>query len=161
MNTYFNTILTVSLVGGIISSFVPERSGLKKYIGYIISLVIILCLVSPLTSILTSTIQFKESINNFLDKISVSEDIEKSNSLIINSSKEKISNGIKEVIIQKYKFDESEVIVDLILDTEEIDSIRVERVLVTLTGKSSWSDVGAVKEYLNNIIGTETEVRRK
>ena len=161
MKMYINTILTVSLVGGIINTLAPSKSGLKKYVNYITSIVCVLCLISPLTTLLSNTSSLKESINNFVDKIFVVENIDSANSLIVNSSKEKIEEGIKEAIIQKYGFNENEVIVDLILDTNKIDAIKIECVNVTLTGKASWSDTKTVKDYLNNLIGTEIEVKRR
>lgn len=161
MKAYINTILTVSLVGGIINSLAPTKSGIKKYVNYIVCIVCILCLISPFTSFLSNTKKFKDTISSFVENIFVIEDINNANSLIINSSKEKVSQGIKQVIIEKYNFDENEVIVDLVLNTEQIDAIKIERVCITLTGKASWSDAKAIKEYLNNLIGAEVEVKRK
>ena len=161
IKSYLNTILTVSLVGGIINALAPNGSGIKKYVGYIISLACILTIISPLSSVVSTTSSLKESVSSFVDKIFVSDDINNANDLIINSGKESVENGIKEAIITKYGFDNNDVIVELILNQEEIDQIKIKSVLVTLTGKASWSDAKPIKEYLNNLIGTEIEVKRK
>ncbi len=161
MNTYINTILTVSVVGGIINSIVPTKSKLKKYISYIVGLVCVLCLISPLSSLIINTAGLKQSINDFTHNIFIKEDIEHTNSLIINTGTEHVCSGIKEIIIDKYGFDENEVIVELVLDKTNINAIKINCVNVTLTGKASWSDAKTIEKYLNDLIGTKIEVKRR
>ena len=161
MNNYVITILTVAVSGGIINSVVSKESHLKKYINYIVSLVCVVCLISPIGSIISDIASIKENVNNYVEKIFVTESIEISNSLIINTSKEKICKGIKETIIQKFKFDSKEVYVQLILDDSNRESLKINKINVTLTGKASWSDVKLVEDFLKNNIDPNIEVKRK
>lgn len=161
MNSYINTILSVSVVGGIINSIAPTKSNFKKYISYIVGLVCVLCLISPLSTFILNTQGLKESINNFTNNIFIRDEIENANSLIVNTSKDHICNGIKQTLLDKYGFDENEILVELDIDTSNIEAIKIDCVNITLTGKASWSDAKRIEEYLNNLIGTEIEVKRK
>ena len=161
MNNYVITILTVAVTGGIINSIVSKDSHLKKYINYIVSLVCVVCLISPIGGVISNIANIKENINDYVDKIFVTESIEISNSLIINTSKEKICEGIKETIIHKYNFDSNEVYVQLILDDSNLQSLKINKINVTLTGKASWSDVKIVEDFLKNTIDSNVEVKRK
>ncbi len=68
MNGYIITLLVISFVGGIINSILPD-GGLKKYVKYIISLVCVISLVSPLTSIALNAASIKDGVTSFIDEI--------------------------------------------------------------------------------------------
>ncbi len=161
MNGYISAILVSSVVGGIINSLVPEKNGIKKYVKFIVGLVCIVSLISPITKIAFNANNIKEGVQNFVDNIIVKDKIEISNSLIVNTSAEKICEGVKEAIIDKYNFDEKEVFVDISLDTENINAIKVNAINVTLSGKSSWSDCEKIEEYLEGIVGCDITVKRR
>ncbi len=161
MKTYLITILTVSVVGGIINSLIDSSSKIKKYINYLISLICVVCLVAPIGNVIGNISSIKAEINEYFEKVFVSEKIDASNDLIINTSKEKICDGIKNSVLEKYNFDEKEVFVDLTIDRTDIGSLKIEKINVVLTGKASWSDVKEVEEYLKNTIGSDIEVKRK
>ena len=161
MNTYINTILTVSIVGGIVNSIAPIKSGIKKYVSYIVALICVLCLISPLSNLILNTNSIKEKINSITSSIILNEKINSANDLIVSTSTEHICNGIKESLISEFNFDDSEIFVDLTLDKANIEAIRIKCVNITLTGKASWSDAKRVREYLEDLIGTEIEVKKK
>lgn len=161
MNRYSITILTASVVGGIINSLVDSKSPLKKYVNYLVSLVCIVSIVAPIGGIIGNISNLKDTVTNYLDKIFVSEKIESGNSLIINSGKEKICEGIKNTLIDKYNFNEKEVIVDLIIDSEDIQALKIQEINIILTGKASWHDVENVQKYLEGTIGGQISVTRK
>lgn len=160
MNGYFITLLVVSFVGGIINSILPS-GGLKKYVKYIISLVCVITLVSPLTSIVLNATSIKDGIINFVDNTIIKDKIEISNSLILNTSAEKIGDGIKDTIIDKYGFEEKEVIVDVLFNDENKSSITIEKIEIYLTGKASWSDCTKIEEYLKSLTGCNISVKRR
>lgn len=160
MNGYIITLLVISFVGGIINSILP-CGGLKKYVKYIISLVCVISLVSPLTSIVLNSSSIKNSVYSFVDKIIINDKVEISNSLILNTSAEKISEGIKDTIINKYNFEEKEVFVDVIFNKENSASVTIEKIEVSLTGKASWSDCERIEEYLKSLTGCNISVKRR
>ena len=161
MKGYSLTILTVSVVGGIINSLIDSQSQLKKYINYVVSLVCIVCLIAPIGSLIGNIANFKGAINEYFDKIFISEKIDAANSLIINSGEEKICEGIKNTLIDKYNFDKKEVYVNLEIDKTDLQAIKVKKINVILTGKASWHDAKTVEEYLKNMIGADVSVKRK
>ena len=160
MNKYVNGILISSIVGGIINSLAPNNK-IKKYLNYVVSIVCVLCLLSPILPLISNISNLKSSISNYLDNILVSEKTELSNSLIINTGSEKICSGIKEAIIDKYNFDEKEVKVALVIDKENINAVKIKEIIVTLSGKASWSDAKKIEDYLTNLIGTNINVKRR
>lgn len=160
MNGYIITLLVISFVGGIINSILPD-GGLKKYVKYIISLVCVISLVSPLTSIVLNAASIKDGVTSFIDEIIIKDKIEISNSLILDTSAEKINEGIKETIIEKYGFDEKEVFVNVVFNHKNNASITIDKIEVSLTGKSSWSDCERIKEYLKDLTGCNISVKRR
>lgn len=161
MNQYTITILTASVVGGIINSLVSSGSALKKYVSYIVSLVCVVCLISPVGSLVGDIANIKTDINDYVEKIFDTDAYQNSNSLIINTGAEKICEGIKEIIKDKYNFDDNEIYVDLTLDKTDIQAIKIEKINIILTGKASWSDVDTVEKYLTDIVGCDVLVKRK
>ena len=162
MNTYISTIITVSVISGIISSVISSiNDGIKKQINYIIGLICVIVLLSPIISIVNNATEFKNSISNFFESITTEEKINDSNEIIVNTGIEKICQGVKESIVQRFGFDEKEVIVDAELNDTNINSISISKINVVLTGKASWSDVDTVKKYLEDLIGCDASVTRK
>ena len=160
MNGYVLTILVVSFIGGIFNTLIPDGS-IKKYVKYVVSLVCVISLVSPITALVLNATNIKSNISNYFDKIIVDEKINATNSLILSTTKEKISEGIKKTTIEKYKFDENEVFVSVEFNEENSSAISIKEICVILTGKSSWTDCEAVEKYLNNLIGANITVKRR
>jgi len=160
MSKYIYSLLIISVVGGLINSIVSSF-GTRKYINYFINLLVVLCLLAPLTSTLKNITNIKENIKSFLVNDSIQETIDDSNNLIINTGLEAISEGIKNEIINKYNFDTKEVIVEIEGDSTNIEAVKIKKIKVILTGKASWTDVDAVKAFLDNMIGGNIVVIRR
>ncbi|MBO5439024.1 MAG: hypothetical protein J6A53_00035 [Clostridia bacterium] len=162
MKGYIFSILIISIIGGIISSLISDcESGLKKHINFIVGLICAICLTSPLVSVVSNATDIKNNISNFFDKIASEEIIHNSNQIIVNTGIEKVCEGIKATIIDKYGFEENEVIVEAEANIDEIDRIFIDKINIVLTGKASWSDVERVEEYLENLIGCDISVKRR
>lgn len=160
MKAYVSTLLIVSIIGGIVSSLCSSLKDLKKYINYFVGLIAIICMISPLTSFVTNISSTKEQIKEYFNSLTSEEIINNSNDIIINSGVESIENGIKNAIIQRFSFEENEIIVNLSLDKTNIEAIKIKQINIILTGKASWSDVDSVKSYLESIIGGNISVKR-
>ena len=161
MNKYITSLIIVSIVGGIISNMLSSFGGIKKYVNYFIGIVAITCLLSPIFSVVNNISLAKANIKEYFNDLINQDAINESNEIIVNSGIESIQNGIKNTIIDKYGFDERDVIVSLEADTSKIEAIKIKHISVILTGKASWSDVDEVKRYLENIIGGSISVTRK
>ena len=161
MTIFTFTIITASVVGGIINSLISQRSKLKKYVSFLVTIVCTLSLLQPITEILSSTAKLKESATEFFSSITVQDKINVTNEIIVNTSKSKIESGIKELVTDKFKLESDEVSVEIILNEENIEAIKIEKICVYITGKSSWSDTDKIKDYLKSIIDTEILVKRR
>lgn len=160
MNEFLRSVLLLSVVSGIINSLIINGT-VKKYVNYLISLICVLIIISPVFNVLSSISKIEEYINNFTHSIKTEEIINNSNSLIVNTSEEKVCNGIKEMVISKFGFEETDVYVSLDLDKADIGSIKIRSVNVVLTNKASWSDTDRVKEYLDKTVGCKIKVTRR
>lgn len=161
MKNFGITILASSLVGGIINSLVSKNSKLKKYVLFVVTLVCTLTLISPISSILGDASKLRSSVENFFKGTYTQDKIDAANDLIISTSKQRIEKGIKDLIIQRYKFDSNEVDVDIILNEDEIDSINIEKIHVNISGKAAWSDLENIKRYLEDILSGEITINRR
>ncbi len=162
MNGYIYTILVVAIIGGIVNSIVSESYGsLKKHINYVVGLICVICLIAPLGSLIKNSGEIKEGISDFFDNVVNEEYLDSSNSLIVNTGVDKVCLGIKSTVIDKFGFDEGDVIVTLETDTQNIDSITITKINIVLTGKASWTDVKNVKDYIENLVGVKADVTRR
>jgi len=160
MSGYVRAIIILSVLSGIIKALLSEGKT-KKYVNYLIGLIMVTVIVLPFKSFITEIDIYKEKIYNFMNDISFQEKIDSSNSIIVNTTKDKVCRGIKDALITKFNFDERDVFIELIIDDSELSSIKITGVNITLTNKASWSNVDSVKAYIENLIGVNTNVKRK
>lgn len=161
MDNYIYSILTISIVGSVIGSIISSANPLKKHLNYLCSLILVITLISPLVSVLKNTFDIKEYINNFYHSIKTEEIIENSNTIIVNTSKEKVCEGIKETIISKFSLEKTDVYVSLELNSDDITSIEITKVNVILTNKASWSDTDKIKSFLSELLSCPIDVTRR
>ena len=112
-------------------------------------------------SIVSQTDKIKENISSFFEKHFSYESIENTNNLIINTSVERVCDGIKNVLVEKYDIDPSELVVEAHINKENLQAIEIEEIEVYLTGKASWSDTYKIEEYLESLIGCQVSVKRR
>ena len=160
MNAYINSILIVAVIGGVISSLVSSNK-LSKHINYIVGLVSTLILLSPIVSFISNMENIKNTINNFISDTISGEALNNTNSLIVNTGVEKIAEGVKTLVIDKYNFEENDVYVNVITDTTDISSIRITRISITLKNKATWSDAESIEKYVENYVGCDVLVIKK
>jgi len=162
MSGYLRSIIILAVISGIIKAFFTDAStNTKKYINFLTGLVMVAIIISPLKDLRVKINNAREYISDFSNGIFASDVIDKSNYIIIKSSKEKICEGIKEAVISKYGFDKRDIYVDIIVDTTEISAIKITRVNIILTNRASWSNVDEVKKYTENLVGVKVNVTRK
>ena len=160
MNKYVNTIFITSFISGILLTLTPEGK-IKKYVQYVTSLLIVISIVGPFSNLIINITDLKFDLKDYIDDLLVTDKIQISNSLIIHTGSEKISQGIKDVILEKYNFDENEIEVELVLNKENITAIKIEKINVYITGKASWSDACKIEEYLKGLVGGDIYVKRR
>ena len=119
MNSFLKSILTLSVIAGISSSIISSTL-IKKYVNYFISLIMVLIIISPLFNFLSSLDNIKEYVEDFKHSIRTEEILSSSNELIVSSTEKSVCDGIKELILTKFGFDENDVYVSLECDKSNI-----------------------------------------
>ena len=109
MKLFTITIITASVVGGIVNSLVPDHSKLKKYVSFLVTIVCTLSLCQPIIEILTSGAKLNDAATEYFESITLQDKINVSNDIIISASKSKIESGIKELIVDKFNLDSGEI----------------------------------------------------
>lgn len=162
MKSYIYTILALAVVCGIISSLLSDTNqGTKKYVNFLMGLVMVITIMMPFKNLTYGISNIKNAVNGFFDNIKTQQIIDNSNTVIINSSKENICKGIKNSLLSKYGFNENEVEISLEIDTSEISAIKITGVNIILSGKAAWSDINEVSKYMENLVGVNVNVTRK
>lgn len=167
MNIYIKGLITASVITGIITALAPESKdgGLKKYIKYITSLLLLIALISPVVPILTDIDSFSEKIMEQAksltepDESGDTDEISRSNDLILKQSIENIQNGICGVIEQKFKVAKENINAEIQCETSDITNIIINKIKITITGESS-SDIKAflIEEYIREYFSCECDV---
>lgn len=160
MKIYVITIITVSVVGGIISTLLSNDSGIKKHVNFIVGLICAITLLSPVANIAKSASVLSDTVENAINKLDISESISQSNKIIIEEGTEQISKGILEALITKYKFTPENVQIDITVNNDRIDAITLEKITVTLKNEATWTDLSSIKQYLENLVGCEVVIKK-
>ena len=161
MEKYINSIITISVVGGIITTLLPEKSSnLKKYVTYLIGLICALTILSPITSIINNVSNIKNNINDFFNDTFSQEAIDSSNNIIIDTSIDKVSDGIKTTLVNKFKIDSKELDVNIEINNEDISSIKITSITIILRGNATWENENSIKEFLEGIVSCEIKIKK-
>lgn len=162
MKTYIISILTVSVISGIICSFLPHKNGgLKKHLNFIVGLICAIILISPIVKIAKNTVFLKEGIDSILESMNISSSIKDSNQVIIDTSIEKIENGIKSTVISKFKLKDSDVYVSLAVDKSDIEAIEITKIIITLQNEASWYSDDKIKDFVEELTECPVEIIKK
>ena len=162
MSGYLYSIIVLAVITGILRSVSSDmRSGIKKYVTFLSSLVMVTVIILPFGKITMGITDLRNAISDIYEGILSSNHINNSNSIIIDTGKDKISEGIKEALISKFNFDKKDVYVTVNTDETHINAVKILSVDIVLTNKASWSNVTQVKEYTENLIGVTANVTRK
>jgi len=159
---YILTIITVSVISGIISAMLANgENSLKKHINFITGLICAIALLSPVVTIAKNAGALTNSIEGLVDSIDLNNSINQGNEIIIEAGTEQISKGVKEAIINKYNFGEEEISVVITVNDDKIDAIKLTGITVTLTGKASWTDSNSIKQYVEGLVGCPVKVIKR
>ena len=161
MKAYIITIITISIVAGIISSLLSSESKLRKHINFISGLICAISLLSPIVNIAKSTTVLTDSIESIIGSLDISESINSSNQIIIDEGTEQICKGIKEAVKSRFKFNDESIKIEATINDNNIEAIILERITITLLGDATWTDEKRVKEYIEELVGCNVIVRKE
>ena len=159
MNGYIIAIVTISIVGGIVSSLVSTKDvRLKKCISFLISLIFLIVLFAPIKDAISKANDFKNSIDSFIS--SISSNVDYSNNLIINSSIDKISSGIKNTIIDEFNLKINDVEIKIEVDNTNIEAVRIEKIKIYLYNEATWLDENKIKKFVEDLAGCNVVIKK-
>ena len=162
MNKYVGTIILISIIGALISTIISGvESGMKKHMALILGLVYTIVFITPIVSFASNTTVLKDNLTNILENITSNDSIYNKNQLIVKTSVENINNGIKEALVSKFDFKESDVDINIIVDDSNIESILIKKVQIVLSGEASWYSENKIREYLQDLVGCEINIIRR
>lgn len=162
MKMYIYTILSISVIAGIVKALVSSfDTGIKRHLNYLIGLICAIAILSPLVAMVSDITKAQQKIEGFFNDIVSEEKINSSNQIIINTGAEKIADGIKSTVANKFNLNEKEIFVEVKIDDENINSLKILYINVYLGGKASWSNAEKIQEYLEDLIGCEIHVKRR
>ena len=161
MRSYVISIITVSVISGLLSAMLPNNNGVKKHLNFITGLICTFILLSPVVSIAKNATILTNSIENAINSLDLDDTINKSNSIVIESGSEQISKGVKNAIVSKYKFKEENVIVEIVINDSKIEQITLDSLTVTLLNEATWTDSQEVKEYVEGLVGCPVKISKR
>ena len=161
MRSYVISIITVSVISGLLSAMLPNNNGVKKHLNFITGLICTFILLSPVVSIAKNATILTNSIENAINSLDLDDTINKSNSIVIESGSEQISKGVKSAIVSKYKFKEENVMVEIEINDSKIEQITLDSLTVTLLNEATWTDSQEVKEYVEGLVGCPVKVSKR
>ena len=129
MQQYLSTIIYICVFGIILELILPENK-LKKYIGVLVSLIMILTFISPIIDVLQSE-DVVSTISSTLEEIQSKVEVKEydisglQNKIVFSSTKESIEkdiyNSCKEKFSGKYEFDKVKISLNAKYTIEDID----------------------------------------
>lgn len=162
MKEYMATIVLVSVIGSIIISMVSHKdAGLKKHISFVVGLVYAIVFISPIVSLAKNSEFFKENISNLFSELVTNDKIDKTNQIIVDTSVNKICDGIKEAIINKYNFNEDDVRVEAKINDKNLQAVTIDKIEITLLNDATWYDAEKIKSYVTDLVGCEVEIFKR
>ena len=160
MSGYISSIITVSTIGGILVSLLSEKSSkLKKQIGFIVGLICALVFISPIIGVLNNSQMIKDNITNIILSIEGSHN-DISNEIIVGTSLEKIADGIKNMVVNKFELAENDVDVQAFVTGDSKDVIYIDYVEIRLKNGATWIDDKKIEEYVEEISGCKVQIKR-
>ena len=160
MNSYIFAIITISIVGGITTSLIPPNNiRIKKHLNLVISLIFLIILIAPIKKTIDKTSIIKENIDSFIE--SINSNVEYTNNLIVNTSIDKISLGIKEAIVNEFNFKDDYLKIVIDYNKDNIEAIQIIKVEIYLFNEATWSDESKIQEFIEKLINCDVKIIKK
>ncbi len=149
---YFSSVLTVSVISAIVGILCPENAKLGKYVRYSVSLVMLLCVISPLIKLDISNIKLPE--------VSIDTDTEAADprEVILNTAEKSLKNDIAKELFRKFRVSEDYAEIDLSLSAEDYGDIRIKNITVTLKSYGAWADSAGIIKHFSEKYETKVDV---
>ena len=147
MTSYFETLLLVSGACAVLSLFSPKgKSG--KGVQFVLSLVLLFCLISPLSGLLDGELSFK---GDFPYQEEEGEKIWEERLI------REVERGIKASLAERFSLKESDFEVKIRADIVD-RTVLVRHLTLSLSKGAVAADIPSVRRYITENTGAECEV---
>ena len=156
MKEYIISVITVAVVGSVVSVLSPEGEGggIARHTRLLFGLCVIFVCFSPIKD---AIIWMRElDIDAILpeEEQNASEYESIFNGTYAEVEVDNLKEGIKGVIEDKFGLDP--LCVEVSVKLSEQGDVRIlERVVITLYGSAIWADTGRIEQYLSSLLGCE------
>lgn len=147
MQNYLNTLLSVSLLGGMLSMLSPGGD-LKKYLRLICSLCLLCAMVSPIFSVLA---EGELSLDGLWEQIESSESLDYDeiyNQSLQNGNRESAKNIVKERILSEFDLSDDAIDVEAVFDIKN-EKYSLAEIRVILHPKAIFVDPTVLCKWVN------------
>ncbi len=154
MSAYLTSIMAISLVSALVSLLVPETARAKKYLGFVIGAVLLLCIAEPLTKL-------TELPNNFelsLPSPGTEENGSAYLDAVISAAEKKLTDDILSELFEKFRVAEKYTEVFLSLDASDPHDIRISELIITLKSYGALADARSIREYFSEKYVCEVKI---
>lgn len=141
-------ISVISVASGCINVFSPDGR-MKKYVKYIVSLVVIASLLRPISYIFTQIPSYLDSVENITEQSQNTNDS--------SGMENAVEEGIKNVLMQKFSLKNDSFNVHAELKKSE-NSNLVEKIEIRIKDRESFYLCEEIKLYLKSTFGCEISV---
>ncbi|MBQ8408789.1 MAG: hypothetical protein IJY39_07995 [Clostridia bacterium] len=157
MKEYIITVITVGLVGSVITTLTPEGEGggIGRTVRFAVGLVLIAVCISPILSMIQGLKEL--DLQNLIPRTeSVTPEYESIfEGNFLSAELEQTESGIARMLSERFDIAEDEIRVSVSVTEEADGGRRLKRIFVTLYGSAIWKDTGAMEGYLQELFGCE------
>lgn len=167
ISSWLYTIFIISLFAGVADIFAPLGET-KKYVKYIVSLVILIALAVPVTKVLKNVPQFLNGLSQITKENeykNVSEDIKTDGekdiyASMIGAGREEIAAYLCMNLCNRFGLPEEIVTMDISLDDMDLENVLITEIVIYVYMRADEDDTAmpeadALSKYIAGITGCE------
>jgi len=154
LNEYIVNLTVMTALSSAVLIFAPDN-GIKKYLKYLVSVIIALALLMPLKDIIFTLPQkLAEMSSGFAAPENEEIEMPTSDELIINYTARRLRAELEYAVSDRFGI-EAEILP--VFNTDDISAVRLERVIVKLNDKDSMYKT-AVMGFISDKTGCKAEI---
>lgn len=144
MSAYMGGVLACAAAAAIIGMICPSGADTGKYIKYIMGLVTLCVIASPLVDLIASVRDLPDI------EIAVSEPASEYDAFgaVLDEAARTLSDAAASAISERFGIDSADISVSAHFTGGDIYSARLEAVTVTLRADGVWANVDAIADYI-------------
>ena len=150
MRDYFFTILVTSLIGGLVCSLSDTK--FEKPIKYVVSLVCIVLILSPISSVFSGGTELEVS----LPEVSIDESL--ASDWIVTETENMLKKTVSEAVFSKFGFFPERIELEITSRESENGSVTIVDNVKIYVRKEYASLIDELKQYLDALLFSSSEV---